>query len=165
MRFSNDGTAFGAWQPYAAAAAWTLAPGTDGTRTVYAQFADAFGNASAVLSDTTRLDTMSPTARKTKPAKNAKRVSPTVKVKIVASEALDSATVTKKTVTLKKSGRTVKANVSLTRGTTIVLKPKKPLAAGTYTVTVSKKVTDLARHAFDAKKKPGTQTLRWTFTV
>ena len=36
---------------------------------------------------------------------------------------------------------------------------------GTYKVTVSKKVTDLAGNAFDAKKKPGTQTLRWSFTV
>ena len=36
-----------------------------------------------------------------------------------------------------------------------MLKPKKPLADGTYKVTVTKQVTDLAGNAFDAKKKPG----------
>ena len=85
MRFSNDGTTFSAWQPYAASAAWTLAGGKDGARTVYAQFADGAGNTSAVVSDTITLDTTAPTAVKTKPAKNAAGVSPTAKVKVVAT--------------------------------------------------------------------------------
>jgi hypothetical protein len=43
MRFNNDGGTWGAWVPYAASYAWTLAP-SDGGRTVYAQYRDAIGN-------------------------------------------------------------------------------------------------------------------------
>ena len=39
MRFSNDGSSWSAYRPYAATAAWSLS-GADGTKTVYAQFAD-----------------------------------------------------------------------------------------------------------------------------
>ena len=165
MRFSNDGTTFAPWQPYASGAGWTLAGGKDGARTVYAQFADGAGNISAAVSDTIVLDATGPTNVKIKPAKNAKGVKPSAKVKVVASELLDTTSVTGKTVKLTKSGKKIKAVVSLTKGKTIVLTPKQALTRGTYKVTVTSRVTDLPGNAFDARSKPGTQTLRWSFTV
>src|SRR5205085_7520975 len=76
MHFSNDGVNFSAYQAYATSAPWTLTAG-DGVKTVYAQFKDAEGNQSAVVSDTITLtlpDTTSPTVVKTTPKKNAKGV-------------------------------------------------------------------------------------------
>ncbi len=59
MRFSENGTDFGAWQEYAGTAAYTLSAG-DGARTVYAQFRDAHGNVSETASDSIGLDTAAP---------------------------------------------------------------------------------------------------------
>jgi VCBS repeat-containing protein len=56
MRLSNDGTNWAAWMPFAPATPWTLQPGT-GVRSVYAQFRDAVGNASATVSDDILLTT------------------------------------------------------------------------------------------------------------
>lgn len=42
MRFSNDGTNWGTWVPYAATATWELTAGT-GSKTVYVQYMDAAG--------------------------------------------------------------------------------------------------------------------------
>ncbi len=110
-------------------------------------------------------DTTSPTAKKLTPRRNAVRVSATAKVTVVASEKLAPSSVTRRTVLLAKGKTRVKAKVALERGKTIVLTPRKRLAAGTYEVTVSPKVTDLAGNAFDGKAKTGVQTLRWRFTV
>src|SRR6478672_9090920 len=59
MRFSNDGTNWSAFQPYATSAAWTLSTG-DGTKTVFVQYADGIGNLSNPSSDTILLDTTAP---------------------------------------------------------------------------------------------------------
>ena len=60
MRLSEDSGFSGAtWQPFATSASFTLAAG-DGTHTVYAQFADADGNPSAIVSDSIVLDTVAP---------------------------------------------------------------------------------------------------------
>ena len=83
MRFSNDGSTFSTYQPYAASALWTLAA-RDGPRTVFAQFRDADGNESAVVNDTITLesatlppsDSTGPRAVKLTPAAGAKRSSP-----------------------------------------------------------------------------------------
>ena len=53
MRFSNNGTNWSGWEPYAASKAWTLRRGV-GTRTVYAQYKDRAGNESAVVKDAIR---------------------------------------------------------------------------------------------------------------
>jgi hypothetical protein len=45
MSFSNDGSTWSAWQPYATSAPWTLSSG-DGLKTVYARFRDLAGNVS-----------------------------------------------------------------------------------------------------------------------
>lgn len=50
MRFSNDNATWSAWEAYAQAKAWTLAPG-NGLKTVYVQFRDSAGNLSATSTD------------------------------------------------------------------------------------------------------------------
>ena len=50
MRFSNDGMAWSAWQPFASTAPWTLAAGT-GTRTVYVEYQDASGAIWSAVTD------------------------------------------------------------------------------------------------------------------
>jgi LmbE family N-acetylglucosaminyl deacetylase len=59
MRFSNDGSTWSAWEPYAATKDWTLSSG-DGAKTVSAQFKDAAANV-LPLSDTITLDSTLPT--------------------------------------------------------------------------------------------------------
>jgi hypothetical protein len=59
MCFSNDGTNWTAWEPYATSKSWTLTSG-DGTKTVYVKFKDSAGNTS-VYSDNIILDTTPPT--------------------------------------------------------------------------------------------------------
>ncbi len=172
MRFSNDGVTFSAYQAYATSAAWTVASG-DGVKTVYAQFKDAEGNQSAVVSDAITLalpDTTGPSATKTTPKKNAKGVKVTTKVKVKASEALKGKTVNAKTVFLKAKGssKKVKAKVSYNaKGKTIVLTPKTSLKKGTkYTMTVTTKVKDAAGNAFDGKpKRSGAQVFKFSFTT
>ena len=58
MRFSNDGSSWSAWEPYATSKAWTLVSG-DGTQTAYVQYQDWSGYASAVYQDTILVDTPS----------------------------------------------------------------------------------------------------------
>jgi len=62
MRFSNDNSTWSGWETYATTRSnWTLAGG-DGTKTVWAQFQDALGNASAVvIKDTIIVDKTGPT--------------------------------------------------------------------------------------------------------
>jgi hypothetical protein len=60
MRFSDNGSTWSAWQPYATSAAWTLSA-NDGPKTVYAQFRDAAGNVSAAVSDAIGVDGSAPT--------------------------------------------------------------------------------------------------------
>ncbi|GAB4299258.1 MAG: hypothetical protein Fur0034_10820 [Desulfuromonadia bacterium] len=48
MRFSNDGVTFSPWRTYASSTPWTLTP-NDGIKTVHAQFRDAAGNLSPVV--------------------------------------------------------------------------------------------------------------------
>ena len=167
MRFSNDGVTFSAYQAFATSAAWTLSSG-DGTKTVYAQFRDASGIESAVVSDTIVLDTTGPKSKKLKPQNNAKAVKVTTKVKVVASEKLTKGSVTKATVFLKQKGVSgkVKAQVAYDSATkTIVLTPKQDLKSGrVYKVTV-KGVTDLLGNKWDQKPASGAQPLKFSFTT
>jgi hypothetical protein len=63
MQFSDDGSNWSAWQPYATTASWTL-PGGDGSKTVYARVRDNGTPAleSGVAQATITLDTAPPTA-------------------------------------------------------------------------------------------------------
>src|SRR5437764_1235710 len=60
MRFSSDGTTFGAWVPFAAASPFTL-PSGDGSKTVFVQYRNGAGAISATASDSITLDTTKPT--------------------------------------------------------------------------------------------------------
>jgi chitodextrinase len=60
MRFSNTGSSYSTAEAMAATKTWTLSTGS-GTKTVYAQFADAAGNWSTAATATIVLDTTSPT--------------------------------------------------------------------------------------------------------
>lgn len=59
MAFSNDGTTFGAWQPYASSFAYTL-PGGDGAKKVYVKYRNGAGAVSAVRGASITLDTTPP---------------------------------------------------------------------------------------------------------
>ena len=68
MRFSNNGSAWSAWQAFATSrTGWDMTAsayggtGSDGTKTVYVQYRDGLGNASGSFSDTIILDTVNPT--------------------------------------------------------------------------------------------------------
>jgi hypothetical protein len=168
MRFSNDGSTYSAYQPYAATAPWTLTSG-DGLKTVYAQFRDADGNESLVVSDTITMDTKGPKAKKLRPAKGADDVARSVTVKVKASEKLMAASVRAKTVFLKAAGSRVKLRAKVSyhaSSKTIVLNPKGNLRRGTkYTVTVTR-VKDVLGNRWDQKpKKSGAQALRFSFTT
>jgi hypothetical protein len=51
MRFSNDGRAFGAWEPFAPTKSYTLSKKKAGNKAVHVQFRDGAGNVSATVSD------------------------------------------------------------------------------------------------------------------
>ena len=61
MTFSNDNISWESAVPYATTAEWQLDGVGDGLKTVYAQFWDAAGNPSEVVSDTITLDSAGPT--------------------------------------------------------------------------------------------------------
>lgn len=63
MRFSNDGTSFGAWMPYATSTPYTL-PSGDGSKTVFVQFRNGAGAVSATASHAITLDTTRPAITK-----------------------------------------------------------------------------------------------------
>jgi len=60
MQFSNDGTAWSAWESFAASRPRVLVAG-DGPKIVYVRFRDALGNESGVMSAGILLDTVAPT--------------------------------------------------------------------------------------------------------
>jgi hypothetical protein len=66
MRFSNDGTTYGPWVPYAASAPYAL-PAGDGSKTVFVEFRNGAGAISAAASHSIILDTTPPVVTK-KPA-------------------------------------------------------------------------------------------------
>ncbi|MDP9353124.1 MAG: S8 family serine peptidase [Chloroflexota bacterium] len=59
MRFSNDGTNWSGWEPFATTRAWTLTAG-DGMKTVRVQYRDGAGNQSLASSFSLLLDTRAP---------------------------------------------------------------------------------------------------------
>jgi hypothetical protein len=63
MRFSNDGSTFGAWVPYASSTSYTL-PAGDGTKTVFAEFRNGAGAVSTASSHSIVLDTTKPAITK-----------------------------------------------------------------------------------------------------
>ena len=165
VRFSNDGTTFSPFQAYAAALPWTLATG-DGTKTVFAQYRDGDGNLSPVVSDTIVLDTTAPRARKLRPKRDADGVAPGATIKMWSTEPLAPKTVTKANVVLKTDGHKVKVQVTYVAARRLVkVNPKGSLEPGRYVVKIRTGITDVLGNRLDAKAKPGSQPVKWTFDV
>ncbi|MFX3636020.1 MAG: S-layer homology domain-containing protein [Candidatus Pristimantibacillus sp.] len=60
MRFSNNGSDWGSWEPSEITKAWSLVAG-DGEKSVHVQFKDKAGNVSGAINDMIKLDQMIPT--------------------------------------------------------------------------------------------------------
>jgi hypothetical protein len=170
MRFSDDGTTFSAFEPYATTKSWTLPTNTNGTRTVWAQFADRAGHVSAPLADSIVLDTVKPRVSKIKPLKGATGVKVGVNVRAFFSEAMAAGTMTKANVKLVKAGtsKAIKATISYdVAKRKVTINPKKNLKQGTtYKVTIGTGVKDLAGNNLDQKpNKSGNQPMKWKFTT
>ena len=88
MRFSDDGSAWSAWQSYGTSSAWTLASG-DGAKTVFAQFRDGAGNVSETGSDGIGLDGSPPTGTLTIAGDASFTSTSTVTLDVSASDALN----------------------------------------------------------------------------
>lgn len=65
MRFSDDGSTWGSWEPFAGSKNWSLSSG-DGQKTVYAQFRNTV-HMTTTISDTIILDTTAPTVSASSP--------------------------------------------------------------------------------------------------
>jgi len=63
MRFSNDGSTFGAWVPFASSTSFTL-PAGDGVKTVFVEFRNGAGAVSTASSHSITLDTTKPAITK-----------------------------------------------------------------------------------------------------
>jgi hypothetical protein len=63
MRFSSDGTTYGAWVPFDATAPYTL-PSGDGSKTVFVEYRNGAGAVSAAASHSIILETTPPTITK-----------------------------------------------------------------------------------------------------
>ena len=61
MQFSNDGSIWSSWAPYAKTQEWALSPG-DGPKTVYVRVKDKASNEGAVVTASVILDTMAPSS-------------------------------------------------------------------------------------------------------
>ncbi|MGH8891843.1 MAG: Ig-like domain-containing protein [Actinomycetes bacterium] len=184
MRFSNDSVTWSPFEPYAATKAWTLSGG-NGTKTVYAQFADLAGNVSASASDSIVLDTSLPSTpggpsgpgagpdttkpkvMTTKPLQRATGVKTSANVKAVFSEPMQAASITRSSVRLvKPDGSSVRARLSYDAvKRKVTINPRKDLARRTtYRVFISY-VRDLAGNPLDQRPQPGNQSKRWRFTT
>ncbi len=65
MSFSNNGSSFSPWEPYATAKTWDMTEGygastSDGSKTIYARFRDAAGNVSTAAAAAVVLDRVKP---------------------------------------------------------------------------------------------------------
>jgi hypothetical protein len=162
MRFKDGQAAWSAWEPYAASKSWTLGAG-NGKKTISVQYEDLAGN-QATAQATITLDSVAPRVGKVTPL-NGARTSTATSVTAIFSEAVNPATIGKKTVKLVKTGtkKPVPATISYnpaTRKMTLI-PAQKLLPGATYTVTVTggaKGVKDLAGNALAASKV-------WQFSV
>jgi hypothetical protein len=172
MRFSNDGTNWSGWEPFAASKSWSLAGG-DGEKTVHVQFKDAAGNESDTVQDSIGLDTAAPSVEVWKP--KGKNVSPRAKPTVIFSEAMDEVTVEAGgAFTLKKGAKIIGGTVSYVEDSQggpykAILKPDRPLKPGaTYTATMTTAATDPASNQLEQDPNPNAPAgvaKTWKFRV
>jgi subtilisin-like proprotein convertase family protein len=168
-RFSNDGKTFSAFEPFSTSTAWTLAGATNGTKTVWVQYADGAGKISVAVADSIVLDTVKPKVTRISPVSKATGVKVGKNVTAVLSEAVAAGTVTKSNVTLVRAGTTKALRAVITYDASthkIKVNPKRALTHRvTYTVTIRTGVKDLAGNNLDQKQKSGLQAMSWRFTT
>jgi subtilisin-like proprotein convertase family protein len=168
MRFSNDGTTWSAFEPFAAQTSWTLAPG-DGPKTVRVQVSDGAGNVSAPAADSILLDTTGPRVRSTRPGWRATGVRRGANIRAVLEEAVRPGTVSRSTVRLTEIGTRTAVRVRVryvAAKRKIVVDPRRRLAAGTtYQVRIRRGVKDLAGNRLDQRSRAGNQAKVWRFTT
>ena len=83
-----------------------------------------------------------------------------------STEALAPKTVAKANVVLKTDGHKVKVRVTYVAGRRLVkVNPKGSLEPGHYVVRIPTGITDVLGNRLDAKAKPGSQPVKWTFDV
>ena len=132
---------------------------------MYAQYRDADGNLSPVVSDTIVLDTTAPTARKLRPKQGADGVARGATVRMWSTEALDPATVTKANVVLKTDGHKVRVKVTYDAARRLVkMNPKGSLEPGRYVVKI--RTRSPTAWATGSTPRPSrAQPVKWSFRV
>jgi hypothetical protein len=175
MRFSNNGSTWSSWVPYATTKAWTLSS-TNGTKTVYAQFKDGLGNVSAAANDTIILDTVKPKVSSVVPAGGATGVSRGINVVGTFSEKMLKSTLTDKAnfrlYKVTPTGLIQVTNVTLTPSSDLRKDTLNPYGTSatlleknaTYQAIVTTGAKDLAGNALDqSPHAAGNQPMKWTF--
>lgn len=167
VSLSHDGTSFSAFEPLSATRTWTLPPGADGLRTVWARFVDRAGHVSPVVSDSIVLDTLAPRVVGTRPAHRAEHVRIGVTVRATFSEAISPASITRGTVRLlRPDGRSVRARVSYDPDDRVVtVDPRRDLVHDTRYRLVIGGARDLAGNVLDQRAKPGRQAMTSRLTT
>jgi hypothetical protein len=148
MRFSNDGTSWSEWEPFASNKEWAVSEG-DGEKTVHVQYKDTASNQSDTAQDTIVLDQTAPVVSSTSPFNNQTGVSATANVSATFTESGSGINLNTfntdsfKVVQLKPTG-----NVPVSSGTfslnedsqgsqTVTFDPSSSLAKGAYQVTIT----------------------------
>jgi len=165
MRFSEDGTTWSAWEPFATSKEWVVSNG-DGEKSVYVQFKDAAGNESDAAQDIIVLDKTPPKVSSTSPSNNATGVAATATISAIFLESGSGiapgtlTTDTFKVVQVKASGDVpVSGTVSYSESTkTATFSPSSKLAKGAYQATIATGVKDQADNAL-------TNAYTWTFAT
>jgi hypothetical protein len=155
MRFSNDGSTWSAWEPYAAGKRWTLTAG-DGEKTVYAQFADGAGNRVGA-SDGIILDTRKPTPKAGKAISVSRGAKATLRYRI-KDPAPNAGTATVRIVVRTLDGKTVKT-------ATIKNRPVDKALQYRFVCTLRKGGYQVVFRATDAAGNRQTKVARTTLTV
>jgi hypothetical protein len=155
MRFSNNGTTWSAWEPYAARKRWTLTAG-DGEKTVYVQFADEAGNTSRA-DDGIILDTRKPTPISGKAVSVSRGAKATLRYR-VKDPAPNAGTATVRIVVRTLDGTKVKTATIKNRPVAKALKYR-------FVCTLQKGSYQVVFRATDAAGNRQTKVARATLTV
>ena len=168
MRFSNDGTNWSVWEPFANSKEWTVSEG-DGEKTVHVQFKDAAGNESDTAQDIIVLDKTPPKVSSTSPSNNATGVAATATISAIFLESGSGiapgtlTTDTFKVVQVKASGDVpVSGTVSYSESTkTATFSPSSELVKGAHQATIATKLNALGYHPKKvAKSQPQKRSRR-----